>query len=237
VRAGAERIGIFEAGRAYIPRYEEGEGGPLPDEREQVVGALSGTETDRWGTAGERRLDFYDAKGALDAALGACGITLHYETLNEYGLLPGRTAALSADGNRIGMLGEVHPDVLATFDIDRPVLLFELDLARLLPHVPERFKAASPPRFPAVEQDIALVVDDGVPAGALQAAIEQSRLVASARVFDVYRGDQLGAGKKSVAFTVRYQAGDRTLTTEDANREQGRIVARLEREFGAVLRG
>jgi phenylalanyl-tRNA synthetase beta chain len=116
-------------------------------------------------------------------------------------------------------------------------VLFELDLALLLPHVPERFKAVSPPRFPAVEQDIALVVDDGVPAGALLAAIEQSRLVAAARVFDVYRGGQLGAGKKSVAFAIRYQAPDRTLTTEDANREQGRIVARLERQFGATLRG
>jgi phenylalanyl-tRNA synthetase beta chain len=227
---------VFEAGRAYIPRYDEGEGGPLPDEREQVAGALSGTEPDRWGTAGARRLDFYDAKGALDAALDTCGVSLEYAALDEFGLLPGRAAALSVRGERIGLLGEVHPEVLTTFDIDRPVLLFEIDLARLLPHVPERFKAASPPRFPAVEQDIALVVDDGVPAGALQTAVEQSGLVASARVFDVYRGEQLGAGKKSVAFTIRYQAAGRTLTTEDANREQARIVARLEREFGATLR-
>jgi phenylalanyl-tRNA synthetase beta chain len=88
-----------------------------------------------------------------------------------------------------------------------------------------------------VEQDLAVVVDERVAAGVLQAAIESSRLVASARVFDIYRGEQLSAGKKSVAFAIRYQADDRTLTTEDANREQARILGRLEHQFGASLRG
>ena len=79
-------------------------------------------------------------------------------------------------------------------------------------------------------------MDEGVPAGALQALIEQSRLVAEARVFDVYRGEQLPAGKKSIAFAIRYQAPDRTLTSEDANREQARILQRLAREHGAEQR-
>ena len=179
IRAGATRIAIFEAGRAYIPRSLDA-GGPLPD---------------------------------------------------------GRTARLLADKAPVGWLAEVHPRTLEAFEIDRPVILFELDLAALLPHVPARYLATAPSRFPAVEQDIALVVDDSVAAGALQAAIESSRLVASARVFDVYRSEQLGAGKKSVALSVRYQAPDRTLTTEDANKEQARLLARLAREFGAALRG
>ena len=92
------------------------------------------------------------------------------------------------------------------------------------------------PRFPAVEQDLALIVDDAVPAAVLQQMIEQSRLVASARVFDVYRGEQLADGKKSVAFAIRYQSADRTLTGEDANKEQARILKRLTREFGAEQR-
>jgi len=135
------------------------------------------------------------------------------------------------------VLAEVHPRTLAAFGIEQPVTLFELDLAALLPHVPARIAARSVPRFPAVEQDLAVVVDTTVAAGALRAAIEGSALVASVRPFDVYRGDQLPPGKKSVAFAIRYQAPDRTLTTEDANREQARIVRRLAREFGAVVRG
>ena len=236
IRAGAQQIAIFEAGRAYIPRYGEGEG-PLPDEREQIVGALTGLELDRWGSATERRLDFYDVRGVLDTALGGLGATIEYVRADEeFGLLPGRTARLRIGGDDVGFAGEVHPHTLDAFDIRQPVVIFELDVARLQGHVAERFKAVSPPRFPAVEQDLAVVVDEGVAAGALQAAIEASRLVASARVFDIYRGEQLGAGRKSLAFAIRYQAPDRTLTTEDANREQARILARLEREFAATLR-
>lgn len=238
IRAGAQRIAIFEAGRAYVPRYEEGEGGPLPDEREQIVGAVTGFEVDRWATSTGRRLDFFDAKGVLDAALAEVGASVEYTPADEeFGMLPGRTAALAVGGAAVGLIGEVHPHTLEAFDIDQPVLLFEIDLARLEPYVADRFKAVSPPRFPAVEQDLAVVVDDSVPAGRLQALIQSSRMVASARVFDVYRGEQLPAGKKSVAFAIRYQAADRTLTTDDANREQTRILGRLEREFGAAVRG
>ena len=92
-------------------------------------------------------------------------------------------------------------------------------------------------RYPAVEQDLALVVDEGVMAGRVQRIIESSALVASARVFDVFRGERLGEGKKSFAFSIRYQAADRTLTTEDANREQARLVRRLQHELGAEPRG
>ncbi|MEE8336615.1 MAG: phenylalanine--tRNA ligase subunit beta, partial [Dehalococcoidia bacterium] len=122
------------------------------------------------------------------------------------------------------------------FDIEQTVALFELDLARLLPHVPERRQASAVPRYPAVEQDLAVVVDSAVEAGALQAVVEGSPLVAEARVFDVYRGEQLPEGKKSVAHSIRYQAADRTLTTDDANAEQAKLLERLKREFGAELR-
>jgi phenylalanyl-tRNA synthetase beta chain len=151
-------------------------------------------------------------------------------------MLPGRVATLNAGGEPVGVIGELHPSTLAQFGIEQPVALFEMDLPALLPHVPERREVAGVPRFPAVEQDLALIVDDDVPAAALQQMIEQSRLVGNARVFDVYRGEQLPDGKKSVAFSIHYQAIDRTLTGEDANKEQARIVKRLTREFGAEQR-
>ena len=172
-----------------------------------------------------------------DQAAKKLGVEIEYVADDEFAMLPGRVARLEAGGERVGVLGEMHPQTLVQFGIEQPVMLFELDLPALLSHTPARPQAQPVSRFPAVEQDLALVVDAGVAADALRAAIEQSRLVAQAQVFDVYRGDQLPAGKKSVAFAIRYQAGDRTLTTEDANREQERIVRRLAREFDAEQRG
>ena len=201
-----------------------------------VTGALCGGDRDRWGSPLDRPLDFFDAKGVIEELGERLAIDFAYAPHEEHGLQAGRCARLSVGGAPVGVLGEVHPDTLEAFGVERPVALFELDLAALLDAMPERRGAAPVPRFPAVEQDLALVVDEDVAAGELQSRIEQSRLVAEARVFDVYRGEQLPAGKKSIAFAIRYQALDRTLTTEDANREQGRLVNRLARELGAEQR-
>ena len=240
IRAGADSIAIFEVARAYLPRHDSGPDAAsdaLPEEREYVVGALSGVELDRWGRPDDRALDFFDAKGALEAALDELGVTATYAAATEFALLEGRTATLELGGQRVGVLGEVHPETLAQFGIEQPVVLFEVDVAALLPHAAKRRAITSVSRFPAVEQDLALVVDEGVPAGRVQAILEGSNLVESARVFDVFRGEQLGAGKKSLAFSIRYQAPDRTLTTEDANKEQTRLVRRLQHELGAEQRG
>ena len=102
--------------------------------------------------------------------------------------------------------------------------------------MPERREARPLPRYPAVEQDLAIVVSEDVPSSAVRALLERSGIVADARLFDVYRGEQVPTGKKSLAFAIRYQVPDRTLTTNDANREQGKLLKRLEREFGAKLR-
>ncbi len=232
IRAGADEIAIFEVARIYVPVADE----PLPAEREQIVGAVSGPELDRWGQTTDRQLDFFDAKGALEAAMRRLNVAIDFEVAEEFGMLPGRVARLSIDDEPVGVIGEMHPTTLAAFGIEQTVTLFEIDLEALLAHVPQRHQAQEVSRFPAVEQDLALVVDTAVSAASLQTIIEQSRLVASARPFDVYRGDQLPDGKKSVAFAIEYQATDRTLTGEDANKEQDRILGRLAREFGAEPR-
>lgn len=240
IRAGAPQVAVFEAGRVYLPQRGAAQSAGdyvLPDEREVVIGAISGAEVDRWGRATERALDFFDAKGAVEALFAALHVPVSYEADEEFGFLRGRVARLKVGDESIGMIGEVHPDVLDQFEIDQVVTVFEIDLASVLPHLHDRIDAVSPPRFPAVEQDLAIVVDDAVSAGAIQVVLEGSPLVTSARVFDVFRGERLGAGKKSVAFSIRYQVPNRTLTSEDANREQAKLVKRLEREFGAELRG
>jgi phenylalanyl-tRNA synthetase beta chain len=233
VRAGADDIAVFEAGRVYLPLRE---GDPLPDEREMVVGAVSGQEADRWGRPTGRHLDFYDAKGILDAAFEALGIEAAYVASESYGMAPGRVAEIEVHGVTVGIVGDMGAETLLQFGVEQPVTLFELDIARLLDQIETRRTVEPVSRFPAVVQDLAVVVDGDTPAGAVQALIEAGGLVARADVFDVYRGDQVAAGKKSIAFAIRYQAPDRTLTTEDANKEQDRIIRRLEREFGATIR-
>ncbi len=232
IRAGAPEIAVFEAAMVFLPR----DGEPLPEERSLVTGAMSGVDLDRWGRPTDRQLDFFDAKGALDLALSALDLDVTYEADSEYAMMPGRVARLKLGDESVGVLAEVHPDTLEQFGIEQPVALFELDLEKLLAHVPSRKALTSVARFPAVEQDVAVVVEEDVTAGALQAVFEGSPLVASAVPFDVYRGEQLGEGKKSVALSVRYQAPNRTLTQEDADREQGKVLKRLKKELGAELR-
>ena len=232
IRAGAPEIAVFEAAVVFLPR----DGEPMPEERSLVTGAMSGVELDRWGRATERQLDFFDAKGALELALSALDLDVTYEADSEYAMMPGRVARLKLGDESVGVLAEVHPETLAAFGIEQPVALFELDLEKLLAHVPSQKALTSVARFPAVEQDVAVVVAEDVTAGALQAVFEGSPLVASATPFDVFRSEQLGEGKKSVALSVRYQAPNRTLTQEDADREQGKVLKRLKKELGAELR-
>lgn len=235
LRAGLAEVAIFEAARVYIARESISEG-PLPDEREQVAGALAGAHVNRWGVPTGRALDFFDAKGVLEAALSDLGVAGAYEPSEDPALLAGRTARLTVNGAEIGVLGELHPRVRAAFEIEQPVLMFELDLGRLLPHVPGRRIARPISRFPAVEQDLAVVAPIPVPAEALRAAIARSPLVTEARIFDIYTGEQVPPGMRSLAFAIRYQAADRTLTGEDAQREQESIVRMLAEEFDARQR-
>lgn len=237
IRAGADRVAVFESGRVYLPRRgDEGGEHVLPEEREIVIGALSGHDLDRWGRPTDRTLDFYDAKGVVEALFDVLQVPVTFEAAEEHGLMRGRAARLLVGDASVGVIGEVHPEVLDAFEIEQPVLLFEVDLPALLPHLGARKAAQSVSRFPAVEQDLAVVVDTEVSAARIQAILEGSPLVTSARVFDVFRGERLGEGKKSIAFSIRYQARDRTLTSDDANKEQAKLLKRLEREFGATLR-
>src|SRR5690606_4176505 len=136
------------------------------DEREVVTGAVAGVELDRWGRPGERGLDFFDAKGMLEAAFAALGVSAKWTATDEFGMLPGRAACIEVGRGTVGVLAEVHPQTLEAFDVHDRVLLFEIDLPRLLEAMPARAAAQSVPRYPAVEQDLAVVVDEETSAGA-----------------------------------------------------------------------
>ena len=225
------RIALFEVARAYLPRPDE-----LPQEVESLAGAVTGDRPDRWGQPGGEPVALYDAKTYLDFLFDRLGLTVTYHDGEDFALVPGRTAEVRLDGQRVGLVGQVHPRVAAAFDIEQDVYLFEVNLEALAPQVgkPRLYQPLS--RFPAVEEDIAIVVDEGVTAAQVQAIIEAFPLVQRAALFDVYTEAPVPAGKKSLAYSVAYQSLDHTLSEAEVNRERRRILDRLSGQLGAVLR-
>jgi phenylalanyl-tRNA synthetase beta chain len=226
----AGMVALFETARLYLPRPDD-----LPQEVECLAGVVSGTRPDRWGHPGER-VDFFDAKAYLDFLFDRLNLPPTYEDSEDFALLPGRSGEARLDGQRLALVGQVHPRVAAAFDIEQDVFLFELDLEALLPHTgkPHHYQPLS--RFPAVEEDIAIVVDESVPAAQVQAIIESFSLVQRAVLFDVYTGPPVPAGKKSLAYSLAYQSFEHTLTDAEVQRERRRILERLSRQVGAELR-
>jgi len=227
-----DSIRLFEVGKVYLPRE-----GDLPEERHMLAGVLSGPRLDRsWHGEGEA-LDFFDAKGVLELLFERLGVAVSFEPTEDETLSPARRAKIVLQGEEVGVLGELHPGVAEDFDISsRSVYLFEIDLERLLPATLEPHKYRPIPRFPVTLRDIALVVDVAIPSKRVQDIIEGSPLVARVTLFDVYTGEQVPQGKKSLAFKIHYQSPSRTLTDEEVNQAQGEILERLHRELGAVLR-
>lgn len=226
-------LSLFETAVTYVPADDRAE---LPEERETLIGALTGRRRDRWGRAGAGPLDFFDAKGLLEAFDQRLGVGFSYHEAADPLLLPGQTAAVAVAGVPAGVVGRVHPDMLARFDIDEPVYLYEIDLAALLPVMDRVHRAAAVPRFPAVRQDLGIVVDRNLASADIVAQVRRSRLVAAAAVIDEYLGDRVPRGKKGLTFSIAYQSPDRTLTAEEAAHEQRRILAGLQRRFGAEPR-
>ena len=223
----------FEVGAEYIFT-----GGGLPDERRKAAGVLSGPGAQASWAAAEAAAGFYDAKGVLESVFDRLGVAPSFEPLDDPFYYPGRAAAVSAGGQPIGQLGEVHPEALDAFDVrGEGVVYFELDLAALTAAVPQaerRFRG--PSVYPEALRDLALVVGLDVPADRVRETIEQHPLVVRAALFDVYAGGQLGGDVRSLAYRVSFQAQDRTLTAEEVQRALDRILSRLERELGAVQR-
>jgi phenylalanyl-tRNA synthetase beta chain len=237
-------VAIFETARTYqrpderLPQSGRPVGEELlPLETEHVAGVVSGNRLDRWGRPGDESVDFFDAKAYVEDLARGLGVDVEYIGATEFAMLPGRTAEIRAGGERVGVIGQVHPDVADAFGVEREAFLFDIVLDAVLPFARNIRKAAPVSRFPAVEQDLALIVDRDVAAGDLARAIESAALVRSATVFDVYTGDQVPAGKKSIAFSVAYQSGDHTLTDEEVAKSQRKLLERLRREFSAELRG
>ncbi|HSF18920.1 MAG TPA: phenylalanine--tRNA ligase subunit beta [Vicinamibacteria bacterium] len=233
LRVSRGRLALFECARVYEPRTKG-----LPEEREHAAGAVTGARLDRWGTPTEKTVDFFDAKAYVDALFQRLGVSVVYREAERYGFLPGRTASvLAPDGEELGVLGQVHPRTAASFDVGEDVYLFEVQIDAISQRVTSVTQYRAFSRYPAVVEDLAVVVGHDRSASDVLFEVEQHPLVARARLFDQYEGKQVPEGKKSLAISIMYQAPDRTLTDKDVARARERILSRLQARFGAELRG
>jgi phenylalanyl-tRNA synthetase beta chain len=235
LRQHSEGAALFEIGRVYVPTGDQ-----LPDERVTLGALFAGRRAmQSWSTA-ERLWDFFAAKGILEAMLGSLGLPhVQFSAIEEMPWHPTRAAAVRLHDERIGALGEIHPDVCDRLEIVAGAVAFELSLAPLFDALPERARVQALPRFPGIYVDVALVVDDAIPARKVEELIRSAGEpeVTSVRLFDVYKGDQVETNRKSLAFALEMRSPDRTLTDAEANEVRDRIVDAAQRELGARLRG
>ena len=243
---------LFELGRVYLwdepvpaPEHAAEPGAVLPHEAEAVSIVLSGrTYPENWTGLG-RPNDFYTLKGVVETALCAVGLEGSFSPLGDQAaafpfLHPGKGAVVSVpEAGGVGVLGLLRPDVAAAYGVEGlDLYVASLNLDRLSPVAQPTVSFRDLVTYPPAEQDLAVVVDGGVPAADVVATARKAggKLVAEVRVFDVYEGDQVPVGKRSLALRVLMRSAERTLNDKDIATVRAKIVGALEREFGAVLR-
>ena len=232
-----ERIAIFEIGPVFLPM----EGEQLPREAERLAIAMCGPASmPNWQTSESGEMDFFSIVGVIsDLWAGLHMQPPAFESTTHEAFHPGKCASILSEGISIGTAGVVHPMVAERYGSkDSEIVAAEIDLNALIERIPDRYPVRSVPAFPPVLEDIAFVVDQATSAEQLRSLIHETGqpLVAQVSVFDLYQGDQVGDGMKSLAFSLVYQAEDRTLTDEEVAAVRGKIVKRLEDELGAKLR-
>jgi phenylalanyl-tRNA synthetase beta chain len=239
---GRAGVRLFESAHVYRPKGDLGplnqEGQTPAEEPHHLAAVLTEASPAGWRTPA-RRPDFYVVKGLLEGLMEAAGVDWHAQEWGPPFLHPGRAAMIvaGADGIELGWLGELHPLVLREWELDGPVAGFELNVDALLELAPEASTYSDVTSFPAVLQDIAVIVPEDVPAARLAELVRAGggELLASLRVFDLYHGEQVGEGNKSLALRLEFRAPDRTLTDEEVAERRAAIERQLE-SIGGRLR-
>jgi phenylalanyl-tRNA synthetase beta chain len=231
-----ENVAVYETGAVYLANGEN----ELPSEKERLAGVVTGVWHAHLWQGEKKAVDFYVTKGILDGLFELLGLTnrIEYKQAKREHMHPGRTADILLDGKTIGFVGQLHPVVQKDYDL-KETYVFELALTDLLNAEVEDIRYSPIPRFPSITRDIALVVDENVVAGELQKAIIEAggKLLKEVSIFDVYKGDRLPDGKKSIAFSLRYYDPERTLTDEEVTAVHEKVIEAVEQQFGATLRG
>jgi phenylalanyl-tRNA synthetase beta chain len=230
-----EGLELFEIGPIFEPNSAD-----LPTEITKLAIAMTGQRNETaWDVKASPSMDFYDIKGRIERLLAGFRFTdITYAPTDTVSYLhPGKAAEVKVNGQTIGVFGELHPLVKDKYEFEEyPVLAAEFDLVAMRTTASE-YELRPVPEVPPVLEDIALILDEPIPAAQVEALIRQTggKVLTDVRLFDVYRGEQIGAGKKSLAYNLTYQ-GEKTLTDNEAAAIRNKIVRRLENELGAKLR-
>lgn len=226
---------VFELGRVFYPRPGE----TLPEEVPVLAAAVTGVTPGGWN-ARPALMDFYYLKGVLEALLAHIGVkdVAYIPATGKNAFHPGRVASVLAGDVELGIIGELHPDVQENYDLDQRVTVMELYFHRLtrFSGAPKQYRPL--PKFPGVDRDLAVVVRQDIPARQIIKTIYQAggSILQDVQVFDLYRDEHFAPGEHSMAFALKFQAADRTLTDEEVAKKTEAIIQALQRDFGAVLR-
>ena len=228
-----DSVALYEMAKVFLPREgvvtnTHGLEGTLPDERVKIMIGLYGTG------------DFYTIKGMCEEIFACAGISAKFAAkTDEATFHPGRCAEITtADGTVLGIMGELHPVVAQNYTFNRPVYLAELDFENIFAKANSKKSYKALPKFPASTRDFSFVCDEDVTVGAIEDAMRHSgvSLIEDIKFFDIYRGVQLGEGKKSVSFSVSLRSADHTLTVEEADKAAAKILRGVERILGITIR-
>ncbi len=226
-------VALYEMAKVFLPREGvvtnvHGLEGTLPDERVKIMIGLFG--------AG----DFYVLKGMCEEIFSVSGISAKYEAkTDEATFHPGRCAQITAaDGTVLGIMGELHPVVAQNYTFDKAVYIAELDFENIFAKANAKKTYKALPKFPASTRDFSFVCDEEITVGAIEDAMRHSgvSLIEEIQFFDIYRGAQIGEGKKSVSFSVSLRSADHTLTVEEADKAAAKILRGVERILGITIR-
>ncbi len=240
-------VRLFEIGFAYIPKsiragsVSDG----LPDEPRRLAIVMTGNRNQEfWSDGGakdKQPLDFFELKGVIEALAEDLHLSkITYQPAKVAHLHPGKSATLSVGDKPIGSFGQLHPKVAQAYGLgERTILVAEFDVEALQQATPNRFSYTPVPRFPAALRDIAVVVDEAIPAEQIESEIRKGggELLRGVRLFDLYRGNQIPAGTKSLAYALSYQADDRTLADKEIDKAHKKIEDRLKQMLKAAIRG
>ena len=224
---------IFEIGRTYLQRK-----GQLPTEREVLVGALTGQRwSDDW-LNDSTNMDIFDAKGIIEGLFRELRVEPIFEPSNNPLFAAGNAADIHYQGQYIGLVGSLNDDILSAFDIDiKPVSVFELDLDKICKLSNKSMHKYEPiSRYPGSYKDLALTLDNSTPSSTVKRLIERHKLVHAATLFDLYEGDELDDGTRSLAYRILFQSEKGTLTGEEINKALNEILGTLKHQVGATLR-
>jgi len=234
-RRGVADVHLYEIGTV----FKHATGRKQPKERAVVSAVLAGSWAPAAWNAPAVALDFFDGKGVVENLMRVLGVERHtVRAAEKPWLQPGRSAEVVVAGTVVGWLGEIHPSACARYEVEAPVVAFELELAPILKSARATRTLVEPPKFPAVERDLAIVVAEDVSAERIEQAMRSAggKLLDSVRLFDVYRGKGVEAGKKSLAFSLSYRSAERTLTAEEVDAAHERLVRKVTGAVGGSLR-